>query len=79
MAKTSKKTRRAAESAAEPGPQAPPGTWTPADLVAAVKRGTLDEKVALLSKFGILDENGELAKKYQSWGSKPSRTPEDLE
>ena len=42
--------------------------------MAAVQRGTIEEKVALLKKAGILDENGEVAEKYRSWGSKVSRT-----
>ncbi|HSN99736.1 MAG TPA: hypothetical protein VLS89_15680 [Candidatus Nanopelagicales bacterium] len=66
--------KRATRKALEPGPQAPRGTWTPAELSAAIRRGTLEEKVALLKKIGILDENGEVAEKYRSWGSKVSRT-----
>lgn len=73
MARTKAK-RAAARKAPEPGPQAPPGTWTPAELMAAVQRGTIEEKVALLRKAGILDESGEVAEKYRSWGSKVSRT-----
>lgn len=68
-----------AKAASAPGPQAPPGTWTPADLSAALREGTIEEKVALLRTAGILNEKGELARKYQSWGSRVSRTPEDLE
>jgi hypothetical protein len=73
MAKTSK-AKRATRKAIEPGPQAPPGTWTPAELSAAIRRGTIEEKVALLKKAGILDENGEISKRYRDWGSKVTRT-----
>jgi hypothetical protein len=75
MAKTAKP-RRTKERAPRPGLQAPPGVWTPQDLAAALAPGTLEEEVALLRTAGILDERGELAKKYQSWGRKASRTPE---
>ncbi len=75
MARTAKP-RRAKEQAARPGPQAPPGVWTPQALAAALAPGTLEEEVALLRAAGILDERGELARKYRSWGGKASRTPE---
>jgi hypothetical protein len=75
MAKT-KKLKKPKELAPRPGPQAPPGVWTPKDLYAVLTSGTIDEKVALLQTAGILDERGELAKKYRSWGQKASRTPE---
>lgn len=73
MAKTSKPKRAASTR------QAPPGVWTPAALSAALLQGTLEEDIALLRTIGILDENGELSMTYRSWGSKPSRTPEDIE
>jgi hypothetical protein len=59
-----------------PGRQAPPRVWTPEELFLALTQGTIEEKVALLRTAGILDERGKLAKKYRSWGNKPSRTPE---
>jgi hypothetical protein len=75
MAKTAK-SRRTKPRAPRPGPQAPPGVWTPRALAAALALGTLEEELALLRTAGILDEHGELAKTYMSWGRKPSRTPE---
>lgn len=75
MAKTTAK-RGARKGRA--GPQAPVGAWSPDSLLTALKRGTIDEKIAVLHKAGILDENGELTQTYKSWGSKASRTP-DLE
>lgn len=75
MAKTTKY-RKSKELVPRPGAQAPLGVWTPKDLYAALTRGTIDEKVALLQTAGILDERGELAKKYRSWGQKASRTPD---
>lgn len=70
-----------AGSAPAPSTQAPPGVWTPAALKAALVKGTTEEKVALLKKIGILDEAGELAERYKSWGEaeKATRTPEDDE
>lgn len=73
MARTSK-VKRASRTPVEPGPQAPRGTWTPAELAAAIQRGTVEEDLALLKEVGILDENGEVAERYRSWGSKVSRT-----
>jgi hypothetical protein len=75
MVKTARP-RRTKRSAVRPGPQAPPGVWTPAALAAALAPGTLEEELAVLHAAGILDERGELAKTYRSWGRKASRTPE---
>jgi hypothetical protein len=44
--------------------------------MTALRRGSIDEKVAVLKKAGILDENGNLTKTYQNWGSKVTRTPD---
>lgn len=62
-----------------PGPQAPRGAWTPAELSAALHEGTVEEKIALLRTAGILNEKGALAPTYRSWGTRVSRTPEDVE
>lgn len=75
MARTSKPKRRT-RRAPQPGPQAPPEVWTPAELLAAVRRGTIEENIELLYQIGILDKNGELARKYRSWGNKVTRAPE---
>ncbi len=72
MAKT---TAKRAPRKGRSGPQAPVGAWTPDSLLTALKRGTLDEKIAVLRKAGILDENGELTQTYKSWGAKVTRTP----
>lgn len=71
MAKTRKK-----QSAIEPGPQAPPGTWTPAMLLAALERGTDADRVAALKDAGILDARGRVTKRYKDWGTKVTRTPD---
>ncbi|HSN99735.1 MAG TPA: hypothetical protein VLS89_15675 [Candidatus Nanopelagicales bacterium] len=68
-----------AKAVPSPGPQAPRGAWTPADLSAALHEGTIEEKIALLRTAGILNEKGELAPKYRSWGTRVSRTPEEVE
>lgn len=44
--------------------------------MAALRRGTDDEKVDVLKEAGIIDANGKLSKTYANWGSKPTRTPE---
>jgi hypothetical protein len=75
MAKTTNP-KRTKGSSPRPGPQAPPGVWTPKALSAALALGTLEEEVALLRAAGILDARGELAMKYRSWGNKASRTPD---
>lgn len=70
--RTSKSTKRAA-----PGPQAPAGAWSPSRLKEALAQGTPEEKVELLKKIGILDENGELGRRYRNWGAKVSRASDD--
>lgn len=74
MAKTAK-SKGSKRTAPKAGPQAPVGVWTPAELAAAIARGSIDDDIALLRTSGILDEKGELAKKYRTWGRKVSRTP----
>lgn len=71
--------RKRSTNAKAPGPQAPRGAWTPAELSAALHEGTIEEKIALLRTAGILNEKGELAPKYRSWGTRVSRTPEKIE
>lgn len=71
MAKTTRK-RRAPRP--EPDTQAPPGTWTPDELIAAVHRPSFERKLELLREAGILDASGKLAQKYRSWGTRVSRT-----
>lgn len=77
-AKAATAPKRSAKTKAvpSPGPQAPRGAWTPAELSAALHEGTIEEKIALLRTAGILNEKGELAPKYRSWGTPVSRTPE---
>jgi len=50
--------------------------WTPKRLRKAVAAGTTAEKVALLKEIGVLESDGTLAKRVQSWGRRPTRTPE---
>ena len=71
MARTSKPTRPARPA---PGPQAPPGVWSPSDLLEAIRKPSRARKIELLRDAGILDARGKLAKKYRSWGSRVSRT-----
>jgi hypothetical protein len=74
MAKTKAKPRKPAKVASSP--QAPSGVWTPQVLLEALKGGTVEDKVAALRAAGILDAKGQLTKKYKTWGTKVSRTPE---
>jgi hypothetical protein len=76
MGKTKTSVRRGKTAAPLPGRQAPRDAWTADELSAALAAGTIEEKVAFLRTAGILDERGELAKMYRSWGRKVSRTPE---
>jgi hypothetical protein len=79
MAKTRKRASRTAKR--EPprniGPQAPAGVWTPQELLDALRKPSLAEKVKMLREVGILDSRGKLAKKYRSWGNRVSRTQTD--
>lgn len=50
--------------------------WTPDRLREAIRSGASEEDVALLKKIGLLTPDGKLSKAAQSWGEKPSRTPE---
>jgi hypothetical protein len=70
MAKTTKK-----KASSAPGRQAPAGVWAPSTLMEALVRGTIEDKVAVLRKAGILDENNKLSSTYKNWGSKVTRTP----
>lgn len=54
--------------------QAPLGVWSPENLGQALEMGTTEEKIALLSKIGILTKDGRLARRYTSWGKVISRT-----
>lgn len=73
MAKTKAASRK---RPVRPGPQAPNEVWTPAQINAAIRRGSRKSKLLLLQKIGVLDKNGEPTAKYRSWGNKASRTPE---
>jgi hypothetical protein len=73
MAKTPSRVRRTQRV----GPQAAPGTWSPEELLEAIGQPSRDEKLELLRTIGILDASGKLAKRYRSWESKVSRTPEE--
>ncbi len=76
MASKKKAERTSRKRRIRPGPQAPDGLWSPAQMRAALLRGSKRSKIALLKEIGILDENGEVAAKYKSWGNKVTRTPE---
>lgn len=68
MAKTRRRLKRRI------GRQAPPGAWTPQELLDAIARPSREEKMKMLREIGILDSHGKLAKKYLSWGTRVSRT-----
>ena len=65
MAKTEEKKRN---EDLVPGPQAPTEVWSPAALMSSLVRGTLEDKVDVLRRSGILDENGRISKAYTNWG-----------
>lgn len=58
-----------------PGRQAPPGAWSPDVLLAALRCGTIADRIAALQDAGIIDANGKLTKRYEGWGAKVTRTP----
>ena len=62
------KTKTEDNERVEPGPQAPAAVWSPEALMRSLVSGTLDEKVAVLRRSGILDENDQISKSYKSWG-----------
>lgn len=73
MARTAKKARPAAPSSR----QAAIDAWGADALSRALRRGTVEEKRAILTHAGILGRDGKLAPKYRNWGSKATRTPEE--
>ena len=75
MAKKRKRQRNPERSAPRNiGRQAPPEVWTPQELLDALKKPSMAEKIKMLRTAGILDSRGKLAKKYRSWGNRVSRT-----
>lgn len=50
--------------------------WTPQRLLEAVTAGDTDNKLALLRKIGLLDEQNHLTARSKSWGADVSRTPQ---
>jgi len=84
MAKTTKKsavsTKRGGSTKKAPAPaaglQAPTGAWSADLLLSALRRGSNQEKVAILKKAGILDAEGNFTKTYENWGTKVTRTPD---
>jgi hypothetical protein len=84
MAKTKKsaaspKKGRFAKKAPPPpaaGLQAPTGAWSADLLLSALRRGSDQDKVAILKKAGILDAEGNFTKTYENWGKKVTRTPD---
>jgi hypothetical protein len=67
--------KRSVKSNPEP-PAAPGPPWSAEALIAAIEAGSVEEKVARLKTVGILTPTGKLAKRYRSWGTNVSRTPE---
>ena len=66
-----KKRKRAPKNV---GRQAPAEVWTPQELLDALRKPSLAEKIKMLRTSGILDSRGKLAKKYRSPGKRVSRT-----
>jgi hypothetical protein len=56
--------------------QAPADAYTPAALMAALRRGTMAEKIEVLKQAGIVDKRGKLTQRYTNWGKKITRTPD---
>jgi hypothetical protein len=79
MAKTRKRSLETKKRASSRniGPQAPADVWTPQELLDALRKPSLAEKVKMLRDVGILDSRGKLAKKYRSPGNRVSRTQTD--
>jgi hypothetical protein len=50
--------------------------WTPNRLKQAIRSGSSEQDIAILKRIGLLTADGKLNKAAQSWGGKPSRTPE---
>jgi hypothetical protein len=50
--------------------------WTPQRLKQAIRSGSSEHDIAILKRIGLLTPEGKLSKAAQSWGEKPSRTPE---
>lgn len=65
------------KKAAKPARQAPPGVWSPYDLMRALSEGSTEEKIALLTEVGIVTEDGQLSPRYKSWGDVVSRTADE--
>jgi hypothetical protein len=63
----------------QPDRQAPREVPSADELRAAIRAGTLEDKIQALREAGIIDRNGNLARKYRTWGNKPSRTPETID
>lgn len=84
MAKTTKKSaaspKKGRSAKKAPGQvaglQAPTGVWSADLLLSALRRGSDQEKVAILKKAGILDAEGNFTKTYENWGTKVTRTPD---
>lgn len=55
--------------------QAPSEVWSPARLLAALKQGTDQDRLAAMRDAGIIDERGNVTETYKSWGTKVTRTP----
>jgi hypothetical protein len=71
------RTKATASKQVPPGRQAPPGTWSPDSLREALSQGSIEEKLALLRKLGIVTNDGKLGARYQNWGKVVSRTPDE--
>jgi len=79
MAKTAKKSAAKQRQKSVPKPIAAPGRpWSARALIAAIEAGSMEEKIERLKTVGILTATGKLARRYRSWGTNVSRTP-DLE
>jgi len=65
------------KSAIVVGRQAPSEVLSPKEMLAILESGTLEDKVRVLRRTGILDSKNKLKKLYtDDWGSKVTRTPD---
>jgi len=69
------RTIRSTHEESKTGSQAPSEVWSPAQLRAVFEHRTDEQRVEALRLAGILDESGDIADLYKSWGRKVTRTP----
>jgi len=71
-----KRVRTKGQSRRKKKPPETPVVWTPEELIRGLRAGTRKQKIERLKRIGVLTPTGRLARKYQNWGKKITRTPE---